>query len=320
RSPVFSHLNATVLGLATVRSFGAECLLGAEFDRHQDLHSAAWYLFISCSRAFGYFLDSISLTGIFQWGMRQSAEMENQMTSVERVIEYTKLPNEPALRSSPDKKPPANWPPEGFIHFDDLSLKYTPDGNYVLHKLQLEVLPQEKIGIVGRTGAGKSSIIQALFRLAYLEGTISIDGIDVSTIGLHDLREKISIIPQLLRALQNVELQSEDEGTERQLVCLARAIVHNDRILVLDEATANVDAQTDALIQTAIRVHFEHLERLSIGNILQILVLDAGRLMEYDHPHILLQNKKGYFRRMVGETGTTMARGLHKLAAQNCSK
>ncbi|XP_059049388.1 probable multidrug resistance-associated protein lethal(2)03659 isoform X2 [Achroia grisella] len=268
RSPVFSHVNATVLGLATIRSFGAELLLTREFDRHQDLHSAAWYLFISCSRAFGYFLDvicllfiicvtfsclmktdmesshvglaitqSISLTGIFQWGMRQSAEMENQMTSVERVLEYTKLTLEPALRSTPEKIPPNDWPSQGTINFNNLSLKYSPDGNYVLHKLALNIQPQEKIGIVGRTGAGKSSIIQALFRLAYLEGIIMIDGIDISTIGLHDLREKISIIPQepvlfsgnirknldpfdeypdelLLKAIDNVELQSGYEGTD----------------------------------------------------------------------------------------------------------
>ncbi|KAM3958248.1 ATP-binding cassette subfamily C member 4 [Aphomia sociella] len=395
RSPVFSHVNATVLGLATIRSFGAEVLLVEEFDRHQDLHSAAWYLFITCSRAFGYYLDvtcllfiicvtfsclmktdiegshvglaitqSISLTGIFQWGMRQSAEMENQMTSVERVLEYTKLPQEPVLRSGPDNNLPNNWPTEGAINFNNLSLKYTLDGNYVLHKLTLNIQPQEKIGIVGRTGAGKSSVIQALFRLAYLEGSITIDGVDISVIGLHDLREKISIIPQepvlfsgtirknldpfdeypdevLLKALENVELQSGREGTswglykqvseggsnfsvgERQLVCLARAILHKDKILVLDEATANVDAQTDALIQTAIRQHFRECTVLTIAHRLntiidsdKILVLDAGRLMEFDHPHVLLQNRKGYFRRMVAETGPAMASLLHKLAAR----
>ncbi|XP_013167071.1 PREDICTED: probable multidrug resistance-associated protein lethal(2)03659 [Papilio xuthus] len=395
RSPVFGHVNATVLGLATIRSFGAEGLLTQEFDHHQDLHSAAWYLFITCSRAFGYFLDiicllfivcvtfsclmktdnegsnvglvitqSISLTGVFQWGMRQSAEMENQMTSVERVLEYTKLPQEAALRSDPEKAPPADWPPEGAITFDNLSLKYTPDGNYVLHKLQFNVQPQEKIGIVGRTGAGKSSIIQALFRLAYLDGTIIIDGVDISTIGLHDLREKISIIPQepvlfsgtmrknldpfdefsdetLLKALNNVELLKAEEGVEalykevsesgcnfsvgeRQLVCLARAIVRDERVLLLDEATANVDAQTDALIQTAIRLHFQRCTVLTIAHRLntvidsdKILVLDAGRLMEYEHPHVLLQNKKGYFRKMVAETGPAMAAMLHKLAKES---
>ncbi|XP_072935686.1 ATP-binding cassette sub-family C member 4-like isoform X2 [Epargyreus clarus] len=395
RSPVFSHVNATILGLPTIRSFGAELLLAHEFDRHQDLHSAAWYLFITCSRAFGYFLDvicllfiicvtfsclmktdmegsnvglvitqSISLTGIFQWGMRQSAEMENQMTSVERVLEYTKLPQESTVMAVPDQKPPPGWPSEGAIDFNNLSLKYTPDGDYVLHKLRFNIQPQEKIGIVGRTGAGKSSIIQALFRLAYLEGVISIDGLDISTINLTDLRKKISIIPQepvlfsgtlrknldpfdeysdalLLEALDNVELLSEEEGIaalykqvsdcgsnfsvgERQLVCLARAIVNNDRILLLDEATANVDAQTDALIQTAIREHFKTCTVLTVAHRLntvidsdKILVLDAGRLMEFDHPHILLQNKKSYFRKMVAETGPSMAQFLHKMAGEN---
>ncbi|KAH9643580.1 hypothetical protein HF086_011361 [Spodoptera exigua] len=110
---------------------------------------------------------------------------------------------------------------------------------------------------------------------------------------------------------------------QRQLVCLARAIVHNNRILVLDEATANVDAETDLLIQTAIRLHFNNCTVLTIAHRLntiidsdKILVLDAGRLMEFDHPHVLLQNKKGYFRKMVSETGPSMASHLHKLAAQ----
>ncbi|XP_045761352.1 probable multidrug resistance-associated protein lethal(2)03659 [Maniola jurtina] len=398
RSPVFGHVNATIQGLPTIRSFGAEQLLAHEFDRHQDLHSAAWYLFITCSRAFGYFLDvicllfiicvtfsclmktdiegskvgliitqSISLTGIFQWGMRQSAEMENQMTSVERVLEYTKLPQESKLSDTADEKPPEDWPTEGAIQFEHLSLKYLPSGDHVLHDLQFNILPQEKIGIVGRTGAGKSSIIQALFRLAYLEGTITIDGVDITSIGLKYLRQKISIIPQepvlfsgslrknldpfdeyedelLLRALDKVELLSEEEGVEtlykqvsdcgsnfsvgeRQLVCLARAIVNNDKILLLDEATANVDAQTDALIQTAIREHFRNCTVLTVAHRLntvidsdKILVLDAGNLVEFDHPHILLQNKKGYFRKMVAETGAAMSQLLHKAAAENYNK
>ncbi|XP_026324007.1 multidrug resistance-associated protein 4-like isoform X3 [Hyposmocoma kahamanoa] len=393
RSPVFSHLNATVLGLATIRSYGAESLLAEEFDRHQDLHSSAWYLFITCSRAFGYFLDmicllfiicvtfsclmktvmdassaglaitqSISLTGIFQWGMRQSAEMENQMTSVERVLEYTHLPREPTLKSTKDNKPPKEWPYEGAVEFTNLSLKYTLEGMSVLHKLNLNIAPQEKIGIVGRTGAGKSSVIQALFRLAYLEGTITIDGIDTATISLHDLRERLSIIPQepvlfsgnmrknldpfdqypddvLLKALSAVELIDIREGAldktvaeggsnfsvgERQLVCLARAIVRNNKVLVLDEATANVDAQTDALIQTAIRKHFMACTVLTIAHRLntvidstRILVLDGGKLIEFNHPHILLQNRRGAFSRMVAETGSSMAQTLHKLAEES---
>ncbi|CAF4915112.1 unnamed protein product [Pieris macdunnoughi] len=394
RSPVFSHVNATIHGLPTIRSFGAELLLSKEFDRHQDLHSSAWYLFITCSRAFGYFLDiicllfiicvtfsclmksdldgsivgliitqSISLTGIFQWGMRQSAEMENQMTSVERVLEYTALPKESTVMGPSNEEPPEGWPTEGAIAFDNLSLKYSPEGSYVLQNLQFNIKPREKIGIVGRTGAGKSSIIQALFRLAYIEGIIAIDGVDITTIKLDSLRQKISIIPQepvlfsgtlrrnldpfdeypaevLLAALYNVELLS-DEGDvealnkqvsecganfsvgERQLVCLARAIVNDDKILLLDEATANVDAQTDALIQSAIRDHFKACTVITVAHRLntvvdsdKILVLDAGHVMEFDHPHILLQNRKGYFRKMVAETGPAMTQLLHRQAAE----
>ncbi|VVC88643.1 unnamed protein product, partial [Leptidea sinapis] len=305
--PVFNHVNATILGLPIIRSFGAEILLAQEFDRHQDLHSAAWYLFITCSRAFGYFLDvvcllfiicvtfsclmksdiegsivgliitqSISLTGIFQWGMRQSAEMENQMTSVERVLEYTRLPKESYLMGSPNEKAPDNWPSEGAIKFFDLSVRYTVEGPCVLHNLNFDVLPQQKEPVL-------------------FSGTLrkNLDPFD-------DYSDAV-----LLEALNNVELLSNDDPDslyrqvsdcgsnfsvgERQLVCLARAIVNNDKILLLDEATANVDAQTDALIQTAIRQHFKSCT---------ILVLDAGRLMEFDHPHILLQNKKGFFRKM----------------------
>ncbi|XP_026324008.1 probable multidrug resistance-associated protein lethal(2)03659 isoform X4 [Hyposmocoma kahamanoa] len=304
-------------------------------------------------------LEGIS---IFQWGMRQSAEMENQMTSVERVLEYTHLPREPTLKSTKDNKPPKEWPYEGAVEFTNLSLKYTLEGMSVLHKLNLNIAPQEKIGIVGRTGAGKSSVIQALFRLAYLEGTITIDGIDTATISLHDLRERLSIIPQepvlfsgnmrknldpfdqypddvLLKALSAVELIDIREGAldktvaeggsnfsvgERQLVCLARAIVRNNKVLVLDEATANVDAQTDALIQTAIRKHFMACTVLTIAHRLntvidstRILVLDGGKLIEFNHPHILLQNRRGAFSRMVAETGSSMAQTLHKLAEES---
>lgn len=118
------------------------------------------------------------------------------MTSVERVLEYTKLEPEPPLEIEDKKIDPSKWPSEGEINFRNLSMRYSPKSDLTLKNLTFSIAPKEKIGIVGRTGAGKSSIMQALFRLAQNEGTIEIDGVDTATLGLHDLRKKISIIPQ----------------------------------------------------------------------------------------------------------------------------
>lgn len=131
-----------------------------------------------------------------QWGMRQTAEIESQMTSVERVMEYAELPSEAPLESEPKYRPPNEWPSSGEIILSDLNFKYSENSNFVLKNLNLRIQAKEKIGIVGRTGAGKSSIVQAIFRLAELDGEIIIDGIVTNTLGLHDLRKRISIIPQ----------------------------------------------------------------------------------------------------------------------------
>ncbi|XP_044009489.1 probable multidrug resistance-associated protein lethal(2)03659 [Aphidius gifuensis] len=393
RSPVYNHLNATLQGLATIRSSNASKLLIEEFDNHQDLHSSAWFIFISSSNAFGLWLDTfavlyislvtlsflvipgsdsksggnvglaitqvIGLTGIFQWVMRQSAELENQMTSVERVYEYTILESESPLESLPGEELPPDWPTEGKIEFKNVYLSYGPDEAPVLKNLSFTINEREKIGIVGRTGAGKSSLISALFRFANLKGKIEIDGVETGEIGLRDLRSKISIIPQepflfsgtlrknldpfesfgddvLWAALEDVELKDmgltahvNDGGSnlsvgERQLVCLARAIVRNNKILILDEATANVDSGTDELIQKTIRQKFANCTVLTIAHRLntvmdsdKILVVDAGSVLEFDQPHLLLQNPDGALSSMVNETGKSMADSLIAIAKDN---
>lgn len=142
----------------------------------------------------------LNLITTIQWGIRQTAELENYMTSVERVMEYTNLKPEKdqKIEPKPDEKMPdfSNWAKKGEIEFKDLSLKYSEDSNRILKSLNLRIKSGEKIGICGRTGAGKSSIIQAIFRLAVNEGCIKIDGIDISSVPLYQLRKNISIIPQ----------------------------------------------------------------------------------------------------------------------------
>uniref|UniRef100_A0A182JFG2 Uncharacterized protein n=1 Tax=Anopheles atroparvus TaxID=41427 RepID=A0A182JFG2_ANOAO len=399
RSPIYSHLSASLSGLSTIRAFGAEKVLVREFDSHQDLHSSAFYLFISTSRAFGFYLDvfcviyiaivtltffiqgdsggnvglaitqALGMTGMVQWGMRQSAELENTMTSVERVVEYDNVDPEPALEAADaDKKPPQDWPQEGRIRFEKVSLRYSPDpsGDLVLRDLEFEIAPREKIGIVGRTGAGKSSLINALFRLSYNGGSIVIDARDTSQMGLHDLRAKLSIIPQepvlfsgtlrynldpfdeypdekLWRALKEVKLEEAinelpsglsskiNEGGsnfsvgQRQLVCLARAILRENKILVMDEATANVDPQTDKLIQQTIREKFNDCTVLTIAHRLntvmdsdKVLVMDAGRCVEFGTPYELLTTEGGprVFYGMVKQTGKSTFNTLLQIAEE----
>uniref|UniRef100_A0A3Q2Q1Q6 Multidrug resistance-associated protein 4 n=1 Tax=Fundulus heteroclitus TaxID=8078 RepID=A0A3Q2Q1Q6_FUNHE len=407
RSPVFSHLSSSLQGLSTIRAFRVQHQFQQMFDKYQDLHSEAWFLFLTTSRWFAVRLDGIccifvtitafgcllntvvnllkfpfctcvtglepgavglalsyavTLTGMFQWGVRQSAEIENLMTSVERVVEYAELESEAPWET--EKQPPGDWPQKGSITFDGVSFSYSDSAPLVLKNLSIVFASREKVGIVGRTGAGKSSLISALFRLAEPEGRITIDGILTSEIGLHTLRQKMSIIPQdpvlftgtmrknldpfkqhtdedLWNALQEVQLKAvveelpnkletvlTESGSnfsvgQRQLVCLARAILRENRILIIDEATANVDPRTDSLIQQTIRNKFPECTILTIAHRLntiidcdRILVLDAGRIQECDEPYILLQNQDGLFYQMLRQTGNAEAASLLRMAKQ----
>lgn len=394
RSPVFSHLSSSLQGLWTIRAFKAEERFQTAFDDHQNLHSEAWFLFLTTSRWFAIRLDgicsvfttctvfgllllrdqmdagfvglaltyAITLMGMFQWCVRQSAELENLMTTVERVVEYTELKSEAPWET--EKRPPPDWPSKGLVTFDRVSFTYSDDGPTVLQNLKVMFRPKEKVGIVGRTGAGKSSLVSALFRLAEPQGKIYIDGVLTSEIGLHDLRQKMSIIPQdpvlftdtmrknldpfnqhsdeaLWNALQEVQLKSvveelpgkmetvlAESGSnfsvgQRQLVCLARAILRKNRILIIDEATANVDPRTDELIQKTIRDKFRECTVLTIAHRLntiidsdRILVLDAGKIHAYDEPYNLLQDPDGIFYKMVQQTGKQEAASLLGLAKQ----
>uniref|UniRef100_A0A8C8MFZ8 Cystic fibrosis transmembrane conductance regulator n=1 Tax=Oncorhynchus tshawytscha TaxID=74940 RepID=A0A8C8MFZ8_ONCTS len=357
RSPVFSHLSSSLQGLWTIRAFRAEERFQNTFDAYQDLHSEVEAGSVGLALSY-----AVTLMGMFQWGVRQSAEVENMMTSVERVVEYTELESEAPWETQ--KRPPPEWPSQGLITFDRVSFSYSSDGPVVLKDMKAMFRPKEKVGIVGRTGAGKSSLVSALFRLAEPEGRIYIDGVLTSEIGLHDLRQKMSIIPQdpvlftgtmrknldpfsqhtdedLWNALQEVQLKSvveelpnkmetvlAESGSnfsvgQRQLVCLARAVLRKNRILIIDEATANVDPRTDELIQKTIRDKFRECTVLTIAHRLntiidsdRILVLDAGQIHEYDEPYTLLQNHDGIFFKMVQQTGRQEAVALLQSAKQ----
>ncbi|XP_016967737.1 probable multidrug resistance-associated protein lethal(2)03659 [Drosophila biarmipes] len=401
-SPVYSHLASCLTGLPTIRAFEGQRTLEQEFDNFQDAHSSALYMSMSTSSAFGYWMEclcvlyiaiitlsffvfppkngaevglaitqALGLMGLVQWGVRQSAELENTMTSVERVVEYENIEPEEALKGEVQKRPPKSWPEQGKIVFDNLSLRYTPDprAEKVLKCLSFVINPREKVGIVGRTGAGKSSLINALSRLSYNDGSVLIDTRDTSTMGLHELRRKISIIPQepvlftgtlrynldpfgeysdekLWSSLEEVKLKDlvadlpsglqskiNEGGTnfsvgQRQLVCLARAILRNNRILVLDEATANVDPQTDALIQSTIRKRFKECTVLTIAHRLhtimdsdKVLVMDAGRVVEFGTPYELLMDGDFHvFQDMVKQTGHATYEGLLEIAQRALKK
>ncbi|XP_022111266.1 multidrug resistance-associated protein 4-like [Acanthaster planci] len=395
RSPVFSHTTTSFQGLSTIRAYNKQAQFIQDFQRYQDQHSEAWFAYLAANRWFGLRLDiivviftagvafvsvpfkgiidagiiaiilsnTLPLTTIFQFVVRQSALVENQMTSVERTIEYTTLEPEAPL-TNVKAKPPPTWPQCGALTFNSLSLSYSEDSPRILENITCKVAAKEKVGIVGRSGAGKSSLITALFRLAEPSGVIMLDGITTSNVGLHDLRNKLSIIPQdpvlftgslrynldpfdqysdmeLWNALDDVQLRSGVQDSaeklnmevgasgskfsvgQRQLICLARAILRQNRVLIMDEATANVDPGTDALIQKTIRTKFLNSTVLTIAHRLhtvidsdRIMVLDAGKLVEFDHPYALLQRPDSMLSRLVEQTSKAETASLVEAARQ----
>jgi len=277
------------------------------------------------------------------------SELETNVVSVERVNEYTRIGTEERLVSEdpPDKE----WPIKGDIQYKNVSVRYREGLPLVLTGIDMSISAGERIGIVGRTGAGKSSITLTLFRILELaSGSIVIDGVDISKIGLHELRKKLAIIPQdpilftgtlrdnmdpfkeyndeqLWGALESAslkefisdqenkldfEIQERGENMsvgQRQLVCLARALLSDCRIIVMDEATAAVDIETDEIIQSAIREAFKGRTILTIAHRLntildydRILVLDQGRIAEFDSA-LVLKQKRGQFHSMLADAG-----------------
>ncbi|KAJ3274523.1 Multidrug resistance-associated protein 1 [Terramyces sp. JEL0728] len=393
KPPIYSHLTATLEGLLSIRSYHAESRFDdINLDKIDKNHAAlfamqnvksfqALYIDILSSLVI-YFaalllvfarnvpsIDSVAglalsnalqmLVFVRQWG-----DVETQMSSVGQLVYYGNVKPE-APFEIPTNKPPPDWPQEGRIKFTNIELKYQKFGVSVLKNISLTIYPKEKIGIVGRTGSGKSTLLISLLRIVEpCHGTITIDDLDVSGIGLHDLRNKIAIIPQepvmfvgtirsnldpfnkstdeeIWRALDAVFLgesfrnspskletlvsengKSVSQG-QRQLLCIARAILSKAKVLVLDEATASLDAQTDLMIQEAIKKNFGELTMLTIAHRLntiiesdRVLVMDAGKAVEFDEPVNLLKIPNGIFKSLIDQTGELAAKKLIEIAGK----
>lgn len=302
---------------------------------------------------FSHFVGSLALSLIYalqlavdtsQYGVRQCSETENYMTSVERVMTYTQLEEEPGYDI--ETQAPEDWPQKGEIELQNVSLEYYQGAGNVLNNVSLKVNPQEKIGIAGRTGAGKSSIVSALFRMPDPYGTILIDKVNITTINLQNSRSAMAVIAQdpvlftgslrfnldpfdhhsddeIWEAIEGASLRSTIENLpekldqklrecgvnlsagERQLLCLARALLQRSKIIVMDEATANVDYKTDSLIQETIRTKLKDCTVITIAHRLntimdydKILVLENGRVVEFDTPQELLNKPNGVLRQL----------------------
>ena len=394
RSPIFSTFGESLAGLSTIRAYAVQKQFQSYYNRKVDTNTKC-FLFsqlaerwlslriefisailvlatailvvtvssqISPQRIGIALIYSLQIAGVLQYTLRLSIMVETTLTSVERLVAYSHVESE-AADVIEGTKPPADWPSKGEITFDNVKLRYRPELDLVLRGISLDVSAQEKIGVCGRTGSGKSTMMIALFRLVELcEGRILIDGIDISTIGLTDLRSKIGIIPQdscvfsgtvrynldpfdlysddeLWFALEKANLSAAVHGMgnglqsivaeggenmshgQRQLLCIARALLRQQRILVLDEATASIDLETDKLIQETIRRNFNESSILTIAHRLdtiidynRVLVMNHGEVEELDTPYKLLSNPQSAFHQMIAQGGESNVDRLTEIA------
>ena len=439
RSPLFQHFGETLSGVVTIRAYGDESRFIQDSHSKVNTHNRPFIYLWAANRWLAFRIDmagalvqffsaafvvinadnidpgaaglalsyAITFTQNVLWLVRLYAANEQNMNAVERIQEYINVDQE-APAQVPETKPAANWPSHGTVEFIGYGTRYRIDLDPVLKNLSFRIEAGQKIGIVGRTGAGKSSLALALFRgLEAEEGKILIDDVDIGLIGLQDLREAITIVPQdptlfsgtlrsnldpfelfadedIFTALRRVQLISEihsnstqsgtttptdDSGSsptlqnspsppesqaslsangtvktdstlaqvatnskenrnifqdlsspvaesgsnlsqgQRQLLCLARAMLKSPKVLVMDEATASIDYATDAKIQDTLR-ELTSNTILTIAHRLQtiidydrVLVLDKGEVIEYADPWELIQKEGGDFRAMCQTSG-----------------
>ncbi|MDI1487833.1 MAG: hypothetical protein OHK93_007106 [Ramalina farinacea] len=397
RSPVFEQLESLLSGLPTIRACNkSHAFINRMYSKIDDHARCVWHLWlfnrwlgirfallgavftlivasfavyspgVSASLAGLALSFSLEFTQSVFWVLRRYADVEMDMNSLERISEFCAIPTEP----SDGKVPPAHWPSSGQIEIRDLMVGYSADSPPVLRGVSFACDSGSRVGIVGRTGAGKSSLTLALFRfLEARSGSIFIGGLDISTLALRELRERIAIIPQhpvlwlgtirsnldpfgayddtqLKDALERVHLSelvtpmdaSSEDGEayasgspipshsctlsmqvsesglnlslgQRQLVCLARALLSQPKILIMDEATSAVDMDTDAIVQRSIRSELKNCTLIVIAHKLstvidldKIVVLEAGQVVEMGAPKELWE-KGGMFSEMVKQSG-----------------
>ncbi|KAK7067583.1 Canalicular multispecific organic anion transporter 1, partial [Halocaridina rubra] len=383
RSPIYSHFQESIQGATTIRAYGREYQFIKESEDKVDFNQISYFPNVMANRWLAIRLEfignlltffaalfavmsrgnisgglvgfsvsyALSVTQTLNWLVRMTSDVETNIVAVERIKEYTETPQEAAW-DNPSNKPNKEWPEKGVVLFNKYSTRYREGLELVVKDIDCNIAAGEKIGIVGRTGAGKSSLTLALFRIIEAAGgNITLDNINIANIGLHDLRSRLTIIPQdpvlfsgtLRMNLDPFEQYSDDrvwsalelshlkefvsglasglqyevsEGGDnlsvgqRQLVCLARALLRKTRVLILDEATAAVDLETDALIQDTIRREFSDCTVLTIAHRLntimdstRVLVLDRGEIKEFDAPDALLKNFKSIFYGMAKDAG-----------------
>ncbi|KAG9510799.1 Multidrug resistance-associated protein 1 [Fragariocoptes setiger] len=381
KSPIYSHFGETVAGTSSIRAYGVTQQFILESNHRINVNNSSYYISFTAARwlavrleILGYIIvfitamaavtlrgsvtpgiaglsitSALSVTTVLSMLVRTYSDFETNLVCIERMIEYTTTPTEPD-----DDTPPPNpdWPKKGEILFQDYCTRYRPELDLVLRNFNLQVAGSEKVGLVGRTGAGKSSVTLALFRiLEPVNGSILIDDVDVTNIGLKWLRSRLSIIPQdpimfsgtvrqnvdpsekyddasIWKAIKmahlgdfvkDLEKQLDHEVSEsgsnfsvgqRQLFCLARTLLRRSKILVLDEATASVDVETDDLIQKTIREEFKNSTVLTIAHRLEtiqdydkVVVMEDGRAVEDGPPRVLIDRPSSKFRDLAIEAG-----------------
>ncbi|XP_069405893.1 ATP-binding cassette sub-family C member 11 isoform X2 [Ovis canadensis] len=387
-SPLFSHILATLQGLSSIHVYGKTEEFINEFKKLADMQNNYLLMFMSSMRwvalrleimtnlvtlvvalflVFGlssapYSYKAMALSLVlqlasnFQASARIASETEGCLTAAERILQYMKMCVPEAPLHIEGANCPHGWPQHGEITFQDYQMKYRDNTPIVLHGLSLTIHSQEVVGIVGRTGSGKSSLGVALFRLVEpAGGRILIDGVDICSLGLEDLRSKFSVIPQdpvllsgtirfnldpfdrctdeqiwdalertflnkmISKLPQGLQAEVVENGSnfsvgERQLLCIARALLRSSKIILIDEATASLDLETDILIQHTIRESFRGCTVLIIAhrvttilNCDRILVMGNGKVVEFDKPEVLQKKPGSMFAALLATASSSMS-------------